>query len=469
MALGLVAFASCDGYEEPNPDPQTNPAQSIMGTDDITVAAPSATATAVSLADYEAGQVPVLQVTRLENWPSQYTLTGVMEYSATEDFAQYQSIDMTYNADDMMFYVATDDWQTAFIEMNTYNPATKTNYVRFELYAEYESAKTRLGDVANAVFAQRAISITPMVTFIVENSYTIVGTTNVAMTPNNADNVYDPPVFAGAFDVPEGGFYWQIKSESGKVYGPANPANMSGTLVEGNGQGCITELGAHMITIDLQNMTYTVTSALANIYVYTVSTSSAANCYPLFTTDFITYQGFANINRDSYRLCSEIATQANMRWGMLTGDDGNGVPGSLELITDPTASPLGIPVATRGCYYVSANTSALTYSDNYCGMFSLIGGFNGTSWGEDVDFTPNSKNMVWTATFTVTDTEPFEFKIRTNNDWDGADLGAGSNPSNLGELWEHGSNLQWTYGAGTFTLTLDLTTYPASLTVTPAN
>ena len=131
-------------------------------------------------------------------------------------------------------------------------------------------------------------------------------------------------------------------------------------------------------------------------------------------------------------------------------DAGNVVAGKLD--TDGGASNLSAPT---GLYWASVNTDKLTYSLEPITTLGVIGTFNG--WGGDAEMTPDASHKVYTAE--VNFPGDGEWKIRANNDW------AISFGNSMENMTFNGGNLQ-DPGAGTYTVTFDLTTIPYTATCT---
>lgn len=457
LVLGLVAV-SCDGYEEPNPTPQTNPAQSVMGTDDLTVASPAATATEVNFATYNTAEaqerIPVLDITRLENWPEQYELNAVMQYADNEAFTDAKDIELVRDGD--TFYAPVAAWETAHIELFTKNPRTVETYVQFILTAVNDKSVVPLGDKPNTVFNRHALTVTPLpAERPVEESYTLVNNgADIAMAATNPANVYDPATFSAAFEVTEGNAAnLTIRSASGKVYGMGETA---GTLVEGGAAITQDQVGPWVITIDMEKLTYSIAIGVTELYAYT---SVARLGCTLTTNDYVIYQGFAGFNANGFLLANEKSNKPSVVWGAEVVDD-VAVEGKLAM-----GSTTRIPLPDKGLYFLSVNLSGLTYTATALTQLSLVGSFQGWDITDGVVMTPDSKFTTWTAEIEINDGD--ELKVFSNANWETPNLGASEDPNSFDDLREHGGNLVWNFGSGKFTVTLNLTTVPYQLTAIP--
>lgn len=455
-----MGFVACDEVEESLSKPQENQQEPVMTVNGLETSVPIATAAAVDLKAYanenREGLVPVLDVAKMENFPENSVLAGKMELSKTADFDKVwpialQSQTPEGGATQLMAPVA--DWETAHIEMYTKNPQTTTTYIRIYLYAVNGTEKVTLMNGDSRIFNERKLEVTPLdaVRPIEETYYLVTEAGSIKMTATNPANVYDPPTFTAIFDAPA---QFRIMSESKVYYGAGAE---EGTLDPESTETIKVENAApHMITVNMEKLTYTVSLAIEHLYVYS---SAPANGYTLTTDNFINYKGFAGFrgSAPSFRLAGEKDNATTLLWGIGLDDAGNPIEGTLEASETPTPVPLEGP----GCYFINVNMGGLTYSASHISSFGLIGGFNG--WSADVEMTATDRyGMIWTAELAITNGT--EFKIRTNGDWEGADIGAGSDPSDLSTLYEHGGNIVWNEGDGTFTVTLDLNNVPYTLT-----
>jgi hypothetical protein len=84
----------------------------------------------------------------------------------------------------------------------------------------------------------------------------------------------------------------------------------------------------------------------------------------------------------------------------------------------------------------------------------VIGGFN--SWGAQENLTPSADYLTWTGTVTIGAGD--EWKFRANDNWD-INLGG-----SLDNLTPGGDNIKTTE-AGTYKITLDLSSLPYKATV----
>ena len=106
-----------------------------------------------------------------------------------------------------------------------------------------------------------------------------------------------------------------------------------------------------------------------------------------------------------------------------------------------------IKVDAEGCYYITVDLNALTYSVELRN-WSLVGdGIGG--WDKDVDLTYSKENSAYYVTFDFTGSG--EFKFRANHDWT-YNLGIDKD-GEPGDLIENGKNIP-SPGAGTYSIIL---------------
>jgi hypothetical protein len=129
----------------------------------------------------------------------------------------------------------------------------------------------------------------------------------------------------------------------------------------------------------------------------------------------------------------------------------------------------GVPdniVVPNGYYYITVDMTAGTLTLNRIDKVGLIGGFNG--WGGDIEFTFDSSKNVWTLTQEIKAAD--EFKVRFNGGWD---LNRGIGGEGAGvvatgiktAVYHNGQNMKVAED-GTYTITLDMSTNPNTITIT---
>ncbi|MFD1163855.1 SusE domain-containing protein [Hwangdonia seohaensis] len=221
-----------------------------------------------------------------------------------------------------------------------------------------------------------------------------------------------------------------------------------GTLDDGGANINITTAGSYKITMDLNNLTYTIESFSLGIV------GGAYNEWGATPDFMLEYDQYSDVFRGIVTLIDgEMKFRMNNDWGTNWGDDG--VDGTLE------EGGANIVVAA-GIYIATVNMNDLTYTlEPIDYVWGLVGGaYN--EWGAtpDAQFTRDWSrpfNDIWILNdVTLIDGE---YKFRANNDW-GVNYG---DDGGDGVLEAGGANLVTT--AGTYSFVLDFSD-PANPTYT---
>ena len=220
-----------------------------------------------------------------------------------------------------------------------------------------------------------------------------------------------------------------------------------GTL-ESGGDNIAVTAGSYKITMDLNNLTYTIESFSLGIV------GGAYNEWGATPDFMLEYDQYSDVFRGIVTLIDgEMKFRMNNDWGTNWGDDG--VDGTLE------EGGANI-VVTAGIYIATVNMNDLTYTlEPIDYIWGLVGGaYN--EWGAtpDAQFTRDWSrpfNDIWILNdVTLIDGE---YKFRANNDW-GVNYG---DDGGDGVLEAGGANLVTT--AGTYSFVLDFSD-PANPTYT---
>ena len=140
---------------------------------------------------------------------------------------------------------------------------------------------------------------------------------------------------------------------------------------------------------------------------------------------------------------------ADQSWATNWGT--SGTEGELE------APGNNIVASSSGYYKVNVDINSMSYSLTNT-QWGVIGSATADGWNSDQDMTYDPQNKVWTIT---TDLSSGEIKFRANDAWD---INYGDN-SGDGTLELNGSNIA-VGSAGTYTITLDLSSTPYSYSLT---
>lgn len=164
----------------------------------------------------------------------------------------------------------------------------------------------------------------------------------------------------------------------------------------------------------------------------------------LNTSDFASYYGFVLLGNE-FKV-TNAPKWGEKEWG--AGDE----EGTLKAGGDNVKGDWD-----GGLYWMTVNLRQLTFNTTKIEKIGTIGDFEGNSWVSDHDeLTQSADNkLIWTATVTFTKTT--EWKLRCNEAWD-INLGG-----QLDNLTNGGANI--TTAAGTYVLTLNLTTVPYTMTM----
>ena len=435
MAALALGFTACEDYEPAQP--QSNPQESIMSAEGITVAPVDSVNPSFDLKALEdaGSKAAVLNVLEAKDLPAVGELTFVMELAKSDDFAGAQQV-ATSVADGQVL-VSPADWQAAYLKVIGKNPKTQDAYVRFAAYIVNGSSSVRIGN-PNLYYGAHKVSITPFPAAVtIEESYSLVINGGETITLNHSGDQYDNPVFTIKVDFAEAA-EWAIKGAE-LTYAPVASENVenAGTLVEGEGWGAMP-VGPWVLSINMETLTYSFASAFDNLW-----TPGDANGWNhggsqmLSTTDYANYYGFANLSTGGFKFTS-AADWSHINYG----DAGEG-----KLSTDGGAGNLTVPES--GLYWCDVNIAALTWNATKIETIGVIGSFNG--WAESLALT-SEDGLFWTGTITLNEGD--EYKFRCNNDW----------AINLGGVDEYtlvpnGANLK-APATGTFTITLDLSVVP---------
>lgn len=475
LGLGLfaaVALASCDNIEDSLAQPITNPQEPIYNSATIVYNAVSA----INASNPE-GEAQVATYTA-EGLPEGFTVGGTLQLSPDADFSKM--IEAPLTASDGALYASLADLAAQYTDNFTKNPETVTMYGRTILTAENGTDKVRLGTI-DTYYGEGSYSFTPAAPdHLIAPSYSVVmgdGSSwdfagAVKMDHKATTNQYDDPVFTVVVKAASSvGDKWILLSEEGLAqakasglagvealvpvydYTEAGVAHGDFEKVNTGSYTGLTGIGAPCeITFNAQNMTYSSKAAVEAYYVTGDGWSNwSVHWMPMTTTNYSDYYGFLNLDHQF-----KFAPQAG--WG---GDFG-----SSEALTESVADGVynysgvldkesdNIKVDHAGLYWAFLNASTWELSLQGINSWGMIGDFN--EWGGDVVMTPSEDLYTWTAELTVEAGQGWKF--RTNGSWDGVNLGGAPDA-----LWNNGDNISLPE-AGTYTITLDLSTYPSKFT-----
>lgn len=164
----------------------------------------------------------------------------------------------------------------------------------------------------------------------------------------------------------------------------------------------------------------------------------------LNTSDFASYYGFVLLGNE-FKV-TNAPKWGDKEWG--AGEE----EGTLKAGGDNVKGDWD-----GSLYWMTINLRKLTFQTTKIEKIATIGDFEGNSWANDqTELMPTADNkLIWTAT--VAFTKNTEWKLRCNSSWD-INLGG-----QLDNLTNGGGNI--TTPAGTYLLTLNVTTVPYTMTL----
>lgn len=466
LTLGAV---SCEDTSDRG-IPQVNEQQAIMSANGLTVEFGENLAenNALNLADWQEKTISVIDIVSVENLPENGVVSFKMHVSGTADFAREEILDVTDGT------VSGVEWDKAFRSIFGNAPYEQQNYIRFAAYVNVNGQLSRLGGF-DTWYAAKTVNVTPIDLGIeIEDSYYLIGSINggdvaTAVKLNHSDaSPYDDPVFSILLDLAPAdvasGWKWQIIPEStfklgyvpetsGSIFGPAGSTSalngdLAASVLEDGiytaaSTGKIYDSGQFLLTVDMINLTFDISSAVEMLYTPGDSNGwSQGSSQVLTTGDYANYSGFAYL-AGGYKFTTapdwdHVNLGASGAEGKLSNDSGAG-----NLMADPA-----------GLYWCTVNLPALTYENTLVTTMGMIGDFN--AWAGDIVMTPSADFLTWTGELTVADAGGFKFRV--NEDWN-INLG-GDYTDNL---TPNGNNIM--IEPGTYTVTLDLSKVPYSCTI----
>ncbi len=468
LSLGLVA---CDDKSDLGVM-QVNPQEAVMSAGGVTVAYQGGfEEKALNINTHAGEQLPVLTYTLADDYqvPEGSSIYYRLEMAANQAFEG--ALSMNLESVDGVEVADATKLNDMYVSLFGRSPMPNKAWVRVAGYMVTGQQVVRLGGV-DQFYGQEEITITPIdLNLPIETSYYLT-TSALSFATNVGDDMkfvhgdkhpYDDPKFSIAFTVTDddlnaGNFKWLVVPDSQRghdlagTFGvDANAATaMKGVLVE-NGEGGvpgeIAVAGSYLLTVNMEDLTYTLN--FANDYFWAIGTYNGMvkneTNMRLYTHDYINYSGYLPIT-GFWQLSAEAnGTGLQVKYA----GSGNGV------ILGGGGRPFNLPEEGAGAYWVDVNLAESIYTTAKISTLGVIGGFN--NWAGDAEMTPDAKYRTWTAE--VTFDEPGEWKIRANGDW------AISFGYQLDDTQYNGGNFQMEE-AGTYRITIDFSTLPYKTTVT---
>ncbi len=484
MAMG---FASCDGYEEPNPKPQTNEQESIVKPDEVTFSNTIASTDVVDLAAYNNEEKNITVATVAGVLPEGYEFETKAEFSVNgaDWFAVPTTVvpvEAAEAAEAAPVYNVTinpDEFDGIYCQDVTRDPAKVKVDMRYKLYTRTGGMVGLIRTTEGAEYRTASFDLKPMGPgHVIEEKYYLVKkgapmseAVELTRDLSAGDNVYDNPVFSGVLEI-AGDIEWAVIPESTFAAGSLSEAPYavwgvdaenveaaSGALVpalEGAPYvwGKFSGKAAYKVTVNMYEKTYAFEMALANIYcIGSHCKNNPKNATIMGTVDYSSYWAYVNLG-NAFRFISQPTSKPDMQWGK--PDEGEA--GTMELGKGVAFNP-----EKQGFSFVEANIVKLTYKTTFVESIGLIGDATPGGWDEDTDLTQTSNPYIWEGEITLAATG--EFKFRANDGWD-VNLGCEKGSATpLGNLIPGGDNIP-TLGAGTYNVRLDLSTIPMTAVFT---
>lgn len=485
-AVALLGFASCDGYEEPNPTPQTNPQAPLIKTEDVTykndLGSDVYDLAQINNAN-EQLKVATITVTSL---PEGYTI-GVTSKATTEyKWGDADNQKQTFSFDMPVIVTLTseegvepltydvtvnpDELSGLYQSTVTYNPVNAvislTTTILSEKVVDGSVVETAvIGGPTNVKVAD--FTIKPIEKVRLEEEYYLVpaGDMSKAVKMTHIEDqagldLYHNSRFQIITDC-SGEYKWQIvpgsvyaagsiSSADYAVWGPnaASQNLLEGTLLPQKGEykaltGEFNGNGAYQLTVDMLQETFSFQPAINTLWLPGNQQGwSPSTAQTIHSSDYVHFWGYAYLN-------GEFKFTGQPDWNPYNWGDG-GEPGKLK------AGAGNINAENNGLHYVEVNLSELTYKMVYCSTYGLIGSATPNGWDASTALTPNADFTVWTGTIHMV---PGEYKFRANDGWD-VNLGG-----SIDNLTPGGDNLKYDGPEGDKKITLDLTQYPYNCTI----
>lgn len=494
IALTML-MASCDDFELPNPPGQTNgePTGIFAGADlELTKGEENVN---LKTANAENRNIVVATISKLENFPADYSLSVDMELSPNENFDPATIVETTVN--DKNIEVNPDKFNTAIQNIYTKQPGVYDMNARFIAYAVNGTTKLRLGDMTHTYCTEKLKVTTLDPVKAMEQSYYFLpckadGTPEwtAAEKMNNTSgegtSVYDNPEFALKIDVDAavaqaGGIKWMLAPAS--AYEAKNAAGLIGCLANtdftgkltGTTPGVITLSGPVLITVNTELDSYGISYAFDTLWPLSSTTLTRPNeALLLYTDNYINYSGVSVLSGMWY-LCG----QPDYETGTVFSQDPNVPVVDSDQMTDSEVflsregglvqgregDNLTAPVKRKNLYWIDVNLVQRTYKVTGILNLGVVGVHNDWKPEASIQLT-KSKDL---ATWTAEDVEiKGEFKINAGNNWN-VNWGLGEQLQDVeGKKvytlqFNGGTNLN--APEGKYKVTVDFSAFPYTLTL----
>lgn len=488
-ALGMMV-ASCDDDLTP-PTPQQNPPEPIITVGDITTEKAGVLVTenpseipSLDLNNYleDTSAIPVVKNAQALNMNEGAKVAYRMELSATGDFSDKQTLNLTAGTDpetEDIYYADPTWWNEAQIALFGQSPKPQTVYYRVPVYVNLADTDFRYD--SNDYYAlEGEIMVSRILPdYTIEAEYFVFGpyvggntpASAVAMSHSDRDE-YDDPVFTYFFDATEAevaaGYTLMIapksvKDANGNAQQCYGAGQEEGKLTLAGQPIKVDMAGPHKLEVNMKDFTYAVSVAPNELYAPSEGAKFNKKCLPLVTSDYVTYQGLTFLH-------NYFTLTGQKGWTPVAYGQGD-VEGSIKVIPSGNSQDDGIKVENEGSHWVTVNLGKMTVETVFVKTLGIVGGFNG--WGEtdDPELKHDANYSVWTGEFTVTDADlvngPCEWKIRANGEW-AVSFGEPKWEGNVkveNQADFDGANWKVTE-AGKYEVKFDCATFPYTMTIT---
>lgn len=421
-------------------------------------------------------KLTLVSTTAVKDLPTGATVTYGAEFSATEDFSDCVKTEIPENGS-----LTVTELDNIFRELFGMGPKPHTVYCRYGAYVNDGSQKLWVG-IGNAIWQQsKSVEVTPIPKPMEEHYYFLSGATNWDLGKDNAVemsymsgvNIYDYPYFWIVITTTDEDTYWKIAPQSAQDASDWNAvmgadangtAANEGTLIAGTpekqaGAYVLKGKGRWIVRMNAMERTFTVVPASEALWTpgSGLNNWQPATSFPLPSNNGYEYNGYSYLGTDGFKLTTQpnwdgpgdYGEGVSSGWIAWKGDNGNIVPSISDFVA------------------VSVNTGSWQISYAKITGFGLIGAFNDWKVDAVVAMSHDAAWQVWTADVTVPE-DKYLFKFinsNENNEWDwNHNLGNYKDADGKihdQNLVNNGENLEFP-GAGTYTVTLDLTTVPYS-------
>lgn len=430
-AAVALCVASCD--EAPDVAPmQENPQEPVLAEGDVKGAAAGVLTSAedvVALEDYRDNpQIEVFRFTEVADLPEGAAVECDLELSSSEDFANVKTVPVSVT--DGTGYANVNDWQAAHIALFGKSPKEKTVYWRVPVYVSAGDTRYRYSSDSYYAASGSLTETCMDAGFVIYEAYYFVSDVtewsfveDCKFSHSDAD-VYDDPVFTFRFSVTQefidsnanGGTYWKIGSQEAAntgewkyTYGPETngDTSLSGMLDGGDhepGAGFISEAGNYRITINMEEMTYSIELLTRPDY---IAVPSNANGW----TESGSWLYWSNKDDKPY-FCGAACVN-NTDGGFKFIWDGNwyGDGGAAGVLAGGNAGNILAPLDETAFYWFTVSTDNMTYTITPITSVGVIGCNN--DWANVLQLTQGEELLVWSGDIELSG----EWKIIINGDW----------------------------------------------------